>query len=153
LEHQANIQQKPKNHLSVMPTIHSRYLGDLRTEQTHVASGAVIITDAPIDNQGKGESISPTDSVCAALSACMFTLMGIAARTHEIPFANIEADVDKYMAASPRKIAKIAIRIYGFDPSLTDHQRIILERAARTCPVALSLHPDVEQEISFDFGV
>lgn len=134
-----------------MPTIRSRYLGDLRTEQTHVASGAVIITDAPLDNQGKGEAFSPTDSVCAALSACMFTLMGIAARTHEIPFGTIEAEVDKFMSASPRKIQKIAIRIYGFDPSLSDHQKKILERAALTCPVGLSLHPDVEQDIRFEF--
>ncbi len=136
-----------------MPTIHSRYLGDLRTEQTHVSSGSVLITDAPLDNQGKGESFSPTDSVCAALSACMFTIMGIAARTHQIPFSGIEADVDKFMAASPRKISKIAIRIYGFDSTLNEHQRTLLERAARTCPVALSLHPDIEQEITFDFGI
>jgi putative redox protein len=134
-----------------MPTIRSRYLGDLRTEQTHVASGAVIITDAPIDNQGKGQAFSPTDSVCSALAACMFTLMGIAAQTHAIPFAGIEAEVDKFMSASPRKIQKIAIRIYGFDPGLTEHQQKILERAARTCPVSLSLHPDVEQDIRFEF--
>ena len=89
------------NQTLTMPTIHSRYLGNLRTEQTHLASGAVLITDAPIDNQGKGEAFSPTDSVCAALSACMITLMGIAANTHQIPFEGIvESKKRKYYASS-----------------------------------------------------
>ena len=134
-----------------MPTIHSRYLGNLRTEQTHLASGAVLITDAPIDNQGKGEAFSPTDSVCAALSACMITLMGIAANTHQIPFEGIEAEVTKFMSAAPRKIEKIVVRFWGFDQSLNDHQMKILERAALTCPVGLSLDSEVKQDISFEF--
>ena len=134
-----------------MPTIHSRYLGNLRTEQTHLASGAVLITDAPIDNQGKGEAFSPTDSVCAALSACMITLMGIAANTHHIPFEGIEAEVTKFMSAAPRRIEKIELRFWGFDKSLNDHQKKILERAALTCPVGLSLDSAVKQDISFEF--
>ena len=134
-----------------MPTIHSRYLGNLRTEQTHLASGSVLITDAPIDNQGKGEAFSPTDSVCAAMSACMLTVMGIASNAHEIPFEGIEAEVTKFMSASPRRIEKIEIRFWGFDKSLNDHQKKILERAALTCPVGLSLHPDIIQAISFEF--
>lgn len=134
-----------------MPTIHSRYLGNLRTEQIHLASGSILITDAPTDNQGKGEAFSPTDSVCAALSACMLTLMGIAANTHQIPFEGIEAEVTKYMSSSPRKIEKIELRFWGFDQSLNDHQKKILERAALTCPVGLSLHPDIIQAISFEF--
>jgi len=134
-----------------MPTIHSRYLGDLRTEQTHVASGQKLITDAPLDNQGRGEAISPTDSVCAALSACMMTLMGIAARTHEINIAGLQANVTKHMQASPRKIQKIEIEFYGWDEVPDDKQRLILERAALSCPVALSLHPDVFQDIVFRY--
>lgn len=132
-----------------MPTIHSRYLGDLRTEQTHVASGQSFITDAPLDNQGKGEAISPTDSVCAALSACMMTLMGIAARTHSIPFEGIQAEVQKHMASNPRRISKIELDFSGFDAQLNEHQRILLERAARTCPVSLSLSPEIIQEVRF----
>jgi uncharacterized OsmC-like protein len=134
-----------------MPTIHSRYLGNLRTEQTHLASGSILITDAPIDNQGKGEAFSPTDSVCAALSACMITLMGIASNTHQIPFEGIEAEVTKFMSAAPRKIEKIEIRFWGFDQSLNDHQKKILERAALTCPVGLSLDSDIDQAITFEF--
>ena len=139
------------NQTLTMPTIHSRYLGNLRTEQTHLASGSVLITDAPIDNQGKGEAFSPTDSVCAAMSACMLTLMGIASNTHEIPFEGIEAEVTKFMSAAPRKIEKIEIRFWGFEKALNDHQKKILERAALTCPVGLSLHPDIIQAISFEF--
>lgn len=135
-----------------MPTIHSKYLGDLRTEQQHVASGQKFITDAPIDNHGKGEAISPTDSVCAALSACMMTLMGIAARTHEISIDGLQADVTKHMGADPRRIRAIDIRFYGFEQVLDAKQQLILERAAKTCPVAMSLHPDLKQNITFEFG-
>jgi uncharacterized OsmC-like protein len=134
-----------------MPTIQSRYLGELRTEQTHIASGQRIITDAPLDNQGKGEAISPTDSVCAALSACMMSLMGIAARTHEISIDGLQADVTKYMQSNPRKIQKIEIEFYGWNHVPDTKQRLILERAAMTCPVGLSLHPDIEQDIKFRY--
>ena len=136
-----------------MPTIYSRYLGNLRTEQQHVASKQTFITDAPIDNQGKGEAISPTDSVCAALSACMMTLMGIAAHTHDIHLDGLQADVTKHMASDPRRIKAIDIRFYGFSVQLNEKQQLILERAARTCPVAMSLHPDLEQNIVFEFGL
>jgi putative redox protein len=134
-----------------MATIHSRYLGELRTEQTHLASGSKFRTDAPTDNQGKGELFSPTDTVCAALSSCMMTLMGIAANTHSIPLDSFEADVTKVMESGPRRISQIIIRFYNFPKDLTEHQQLILERAARTCPVALSVHSDLIQEISFEF--
>lgn len=134
-----------------MATIHSRYLGNLRTEQTHLASGSKFQTDAPIDNQGKGELFSPTDTVCAALSACMMTLMGIAANTHTISIDGFEADVTKAMVSGPRKISQITIRFYNFPSGIDAHQQLILERAARTCPVAMSLHENLIQEISFEF--
>jgi len=134
-----------------MATIHSRYLGNLRTEQTHLASGSKFQTDAPIDNQGKGELFSPTDTVCAALSACMMTLMGIAANTHTISIDGFEADVTKAMVSGPRKISQITIRFYNFPLGIDAHQQLILERAARTCPVAMSLHENLIQEISFEF--
>jgi len=135
-----------------MATINSRYLGELRTEQTHTASGQTFITDAPIDNLGRGEAISPTDSVCAALSACMMTLMGIAAQTHAINLDGLRANVTKYMASDPRRISRIDIRFYGWTHIPNDRQKHILERAAKTCPVALSLHPDIEQNTVFDYS-
>lgn len=134
-----------------MATIHSRYLGNLRTEQIHLASGSKFQTDAPLDNQGKGELFSPTDTVCAALSACMMTLMGIAAKTHTIAIDGFEAEVTKMMVSGPRKISQITIRFFNFPEGIDTHQQLILERAARTCPVAMSLHENLIQEISFEF--
>jgi uncharacterized OsmC-like protein len=134
-----------------MATILSRYLGELRTEQVHVASGSTFQTDAPMDNHGRGELFSPTDTVCAALSACMMTLMGIAANTHKINIEGCRAEVTKSMASDPRRIESIKIRFYDFPVSLSQKEQVILERAARTCPVALSLHPELKQEISFDW--
>ena len=134
-----------------MPTIHSRYLGDLRTEATHLASGNKMLTDAPVDNQGRGEAFSPSDTVCAALGSCMMTIMGIAARTHGINLDGMQADITKFMVSDPRRISKIEIRFYGLNESPDDRQKVLLERAARTCPVALSVHPDIIQDIHFDF--
>jgi putative redox protein len=134
-----------------MPTIHTRYIGALRTEATHVASGVSLITDAPLDNQGKGESFSPTDTLCAALTSCMFTIMGIAARTHHIMIDGIQADTTKYMASDPRRVTRIEIRIYGFPETYSDKEKAILQKAAYTCPVALSIHPEIEQDIRFEF--
>jgi len=134
-----------------MPTIHTRYTGELRTEAVHVASGTTFITDAPIDNQGKGETFSPTDTLCAALTSCMFTIMGIAARTHAITLDGTQADTTKHMASDPRRVARIEVRFYGFPVKYSEKEKAILERAAKTCPVALSLHPDTIQEIRFDF--
>ena len=134
-----------------MPTIHSRYLGDLRTEATHLASGNKMLTDAPVDNQGRGEAFSPSDTVCAALGSCMMTIMGIAARTHGINLDGMQADITKFMVSDPRRISKIDIRFYGLNESPDDRQKVLIERAARTCPVALSVHPDIIQEIHFDF--
>lgn len=134
-----------------MITIKSEYLGHLRTSQTHVASGNSFQTDAPIDNNGKGELFSPTDTVCAALSSCMMTLMGIAADSHGFILNNVKADVIKEMASSPRRIGKITIRFYNFNSAFDKRQQNILEKAAKSCPVALSLHEELVQEISFDW--
>lgn len=134
-----------------MATLHTRYLGELRTEVTHLASGASFITDAPLDNQGKGESISPTDTLCAAFTSCMFTLMGIAARTHGIDIDGIRADTTKHMGTEPRRVVRIEVRIFGFPKVYTEKEKIILERAARTCPVAMSVHQDIKLEVSFEF--
>lgn len=134
-----------------MATIKTKYEGDLRTFSTHIASGNEIITDAPKDNHGKGEAFSPTDLVSAALGACMLSIMGIAAKTHDIEFRNVTLENTKIMASDPRRIAEISIEFYFNGMEYNDHQKLILERAARTCPVALSLHSDLKQTIVFNW--
>ena len=138
-----------------MPTIKTDYLGELRTQAVHLQSGTQIITDAPTDNNGKGEAFSPTDLVAAALGSCMMTIMGIAARRDEIDLKGSEMEITKVMSAeAPRRIARVEITMkMQSESTLSDVQRTKLERAARTCPVALSLHPDVEQAVTFAWQV
>ncbi|TAG08991.1 MAG: OsmC family peroxiredoxin [Sphingobacteriia bacterium] len=128
------------------------YTGDLRTLATHVQSGTTIETDAPTDNQGKGERFSPTDLVATALATCMITTMGIKARTMNIVLDGTKADVTKVMASDPRRIGKMIVHI-SFPTTLqTDEkQRSILENTARTCPVERTLHPDVELDFQFNW--
>jgi uncharacterized OsmC-like protein len=135
-----------------MPTIQTIYQGNLRTKAMHVASGSTLITDAPVDNNGKGEAFSPTDLVCAALGSCMMTIMGIIAEREKIDLRDTSFDIVKTMSANPRKISKVEIVFtMKSDPLLTNEQQDKLKRAALTCPVALSLHPDVEQVVTFKF--
>lgn len=134
-----------------MATIETTYLGDLRTEAKHVLSSNEIITDAPLDNQGKGAAFSPTDLMSASLGSCMFTIMGIAAREHGIEIDGSSCSITKIMAAEPRRVSEIQISFKFPDIRYTDKQKLILERAARNCPVAKSLHPDLIQSISFNF--
>jgi len=134
-----------------MATIETTYIGELRTEATHVFSGNRIITDAPLDNQGKAEAFSPTDLLSASLGSCMFTIMGIAAREHDIQIDGATCSITKIMAADPRRVSEIQI-VFNFpDIRYTDKQKLILERAAIHCPVAKSLHPDLVQNITFNF--
>lgn len=126
------------------------YNGDLRSTATHLRSGSTIETDAPVDNQGKGERFSPTDLVATALAACIVTTMGIAGNTHGINIDGTECEVEKIMAADPRRIGEIKINIYmPKGKEYTDKEKTIMERAAHTCPVAKSLHPDLKQTLSF----
>lgn len=135
-----------------MATIQSVYKGDLRTSATHLASGNNIITDAPLDNNGKGEAFSPTDLVCAALGSCMMTIMGIVANRSSIDIEGITIEITKTMAAEPRRIAEVELLFtMPAEKSYTDKEKAMLENAARTCPVALSLHPDVKQTITFRY--
>tara|TARA_S200000501_G_C20512129_1_gene607426 strand:+ start:287 stop:694 length:408 start_codon:yes stop_codon:yes gene_type:complete len=126
------------------------YLGDLRTSATHLASKNNFITDAPIDNQGKGEAFSPTDTVATALASCLLTIMGIKGRDLQIDLAGINATVNKVMGIEPRRIIKIEIDI-TFNQRFDSKTRNILEHVALTCPVANSLHPNLEQDISFNW--
>jgi len=126
------------------------YLGDLRTTSTHIQSGTVILSDAPVDNNGKGEAFSPTDTVANALATCMMTIMGIKARDLAVDLKHSTAEVLKIMNAEPRRIGAIEI---DFQLQGTDDQKnkTILERAAMTCPVFLSLHPEIEKRITFNW--
>jgi uncharacterized OsmC-like protein len=134
-----------------MDTAHVKYLGGLRTEAVHLRSGATINTDAPVDNHGKGEAFSPTDLMSTSLACCMMTLMGIAAQGKDIPLEGLEARVVKHMAAAPRRVERIELAFTLDGRRLDDRQRAILEHAARTCPVALSLNTDLVQEVSFTY--
>ncbi|MBD2714098.1 OsmC family protein [Microvirga sp. STR05] len=134
-----------------MSTATARYAGHLRTEATHSASGSTILTDAPVDNHGRGEAFSPTDLVSAALGSCMMTIMGIVAERHNLDLTGVTYDVTKHMAAEPRRIRQIDVQ-FRLPASLTEKERTILENAARTCPVALSLNPEIRQEVQFDYA-
>jgi putative redox protein len=125
------------------------YLGGLRTECTHIRSGQVFITDAPIDNNGKGEAFSPTDLTATSLGTCMVTIMGIAANNHDINIDGTRVEITKLMAADPRRISGVDVKLIMPSMDYSKKERKILEAAGRTCPVALSLHPDLVQNIEF----
>ncbi len=135
-----------------MKTAQIKYLGDLRTECTHLASGTKIITDAPIDNHGKGEAFSPTDLVATAYVSCVMTIMGIYCASHGIPFDFAEGSVVKIMGSSPRRISKLEIEIdlSGNNWDNDTMEKVI--RAGRACPVAHTLGDNVEVEFNFHDG-
>ncbi len=134
-----------------MSTLSGSYLGSLRTQASHIKSGNTIITDAPIDNNGKGEAFSPTDLVCAALSSCMITIMGILADREKIDLRGLTSEIVKIMSSNPRKIAEIQITFNHPNLAATEDQKQKLKQAARTCPVALSLSESLKQTIEFNF--
>ena len=126
------------------------YLGDLRTSSIHIQSGTEILSDAPVDNNGKGEAFSPTDTVANGLATCMMTIMGIKARDLGIDLTGTTAEVVKIMNAEPRRIGAIEI-VFEIQGTNDQKSKTILERAGMTCPVFLSLHPDVEKRITFNW--
>ncbi|MBK6820522.1 MAG: OsmC family protein [Bacteroidetes bacterium] len=129
------------------------YLGDLRTQATHLQSQTIIDTDAPKDNQGKGERFSPTDLVATALGSCMLSIMGIAANTHSMDIVETSVDIEKIMVADPfRRIGEIKVDIhFPSTKTYTDKEKKILERAALTCPVYLSLNENVQKTVTFNW--
>ena len=131
-----------------MATSKVTYLGDLRTSSIHLQSGSEIITDAPLDNNGKGEAFSPTDTVANGLASCMFTVMGIKARDLEVDFSGSTAEVTKVMGTEPRRITEIHVT-FNFSIHPDDKTKTILERTAMTCPVYFSLHPEIMKKITF----
>ena len=128
------------------------YLGNLRTQVTHVKSGQHFMTDAPTDNNGLGESISPTDMVAAATVSCMITMMGIAARKGGFELGEVEGNVIKEMKAGPRRIGGLKIELHIHNPSLDDSQKQLIEETALSCPVTRSLHPDIAVNLRFDYA-
>ncbi len=128
------------------------YEGNLRTVATHLQSGTVIETDAPTDNQGKGERFSPTDLVATALGNCMLTIMGIKARDLNVNLDGTTLDVTKIMTTEPRRVGEIKV-IFNFPDNVQvdEKQKTILERAAMTCPVFESLHPDLKKNVAFNW--
>ncbi|TVQ14600.1 MAG: OsmC family peroxiredoxin [Bacteroidetes bacterium] len=134
-----------------METVRTTYMGDYRTEATHVLSSGKLITDAPLDNNGKGEAFSPTDLVATALCSCMITLMDITANGKGFSLGEVSAKTTKVMAANPRRISEIIIEFDLTAKSYTDKEKAILEHAARNCPVAKSIHTDIHVDVSFHY--
>ena len=135
-----------------MVTIHIGYEGDLHCNATHEPSATILSTDAPRDNQGRGESFSPTDLVATALGSCILTTMGIVARNHALDISGATATVEKEMTAIPtRRIGSLATKIH-IPHILAEEHKQRLERAAHTCPVHKSLHPDVHAPIDITWG-
>lgn len=134
-----------------MATVKTIYLGDLRTENEHLQSGNKILTDAPIDNQGKGEAFSPTDLLATALGNCIMTIMGIKARDNGIDIKGTEIEVTKIMASDPRRVAEVVVEFTFPKKNYTEEERKLIESVAGTSPVPLSLHPDLKQTIKFNW--
>jgi len=133
-----------------MTTSNVTYKGDLRTVSVHLRSGNEIITDAPVDNNGKGEAFSPTDTVATALASCMLTMMGVKAKAKGINIKGASADVTKTMGVNPRRITKVDI-VFKLPFSFDETTKTILERAALTCPVYYSLHTEIEKSVTFNW--
>lgn len=127
------------------------YLGNLRTENLHLKSGNTYNTDAPTDNNGKGEAFSPTDTVATGLANCMLTVMGIKARDLGVEMSGTTAEVTKIMASNPRRISKVVVVLNLPFMAEAKHKKI-LEHTAKTCPVLYSLHPEIEKDISFNWS-
>ncbi|MDN6276595.1 OsmC family protein [Psychrobacter sp.] len=130
-----------------MTTSKVTYQGGLRTTAIHLQSNNEIITDAPIDNQGKGEAFSPTDLLATSLASCMLTIIGIKARDMNIDIAGTTAEVTKVMAAEPRRVSEVHV-IITFSQPLDDRTQKIFYKMALTCPVAQSIHPDITQIVT-----
>lgn len=134
-----------------MITVKTIYTGGLRTTAKHMRSSDQIITDAPIDNQGKGEAFSPTDLLATSLGSCMLTIMGISAREHGFDIDGTEIEITKIMASNPRRVSEVAIDFKFPHSDYSDKEKKLIQLAAKSCPVSQSLHPDLIQTINFNF--
>ena len=134
-----------------MATVETLYTGQIRTESTHVRSGTKLITDAPVDNHGRGEFFSPTDLVATALGTCMITIIGIAATSQGFDIDGTRISITKIMADNPRRIAEIVVELTFPHDHYTEQQKRLIEFTTRNCPVSLSLHPDLKQTVSIKY--
>ena len=135
-----------------MTKINTVYTGSLRTEAVHELSGTKIITDAPLDNHGKGESFSPTDLLATALGSCMLTIMGISSEAYGYNIDGTTVETEKIMGTNPRRVVEVKITFnFPKDRECTPQQKRAIEASARTCPVANSLHPDLKKTIVFNY--
>ncbi|MEI7594457.1 MAG: OsmC family protein [Bacteroidota bacterium] len=134
-----------------MHTIETIYNGELRTSATHIKSGTEIITDAPIDNHGKGEAFSPTDLVAAAFGSCLLTIMGVAEDNFNLNLKGTKLKITKIMAENPRRIGEIIVELNFPANNYNEKQKHIIEHITRNCPVGLSLHPDIKQTIILNY--
>lgn len=134
-----------------MATIKTIYLGELRTENEHIQSGNKLITDAPTDNQGKGEYFSPTDLLATALGSCVLTIMGIKARDNGIDLNGTQVNITKIMASEPRRVAEVIVDFHFPKKGYSKQEKQIVESVAGASPVPLSLHPDLLQTINFNW--
>nr|WP_121269423.1 OsmC family protein [Pedobacter schmidteae] len=134
-----------------MSTSKITYNGGLRTTSVHLRSGNEIITDAPVDNKGKGEAFSPTDLLATSLGNCMLTIVGIAANEHGFNIDGTTCEITKIMAEGPRRVAEIVVNFQFPANNYTDKDKTIIERSANTCPVMYSLHPDIKKTVSFNY--
>lgn len=130
-------------------TVKSRYLGGLRVESTHLQSGTKIVTDAPVDNRGKGEAFSPTDLLATSLGSCIMTIMGIRAMDYEIDIEGTEIEVTKIMASDPRRVSEVVVEFYFPHKDYSEEEKKLIEGVAGTSPVPLSLATDLKQTIRF----
>lgn len=135
-----------------MTKMRVQYLGGLRTEAEHLQSGSKIITDAPLDNNGKGEAFSPTDLLATSLASCMLTIMGISAKGYNYNIDGTTVEVEKIMGTNPRRVVEIIVDItFPKDSNYTDQQKRVIEASANSCPVYNSLHPEIKKRITFNY--
>ncbi|MCW3084442.1 MAG: OsmC family protein [Bacteroidetes bacterium] len=134
-----------------MKTSKITYTGNLRTEAVHLQSGQTLITDAPVDNNGKGEAFSPTDLLATSLGNCMLTIMGIVAQRHDIKMEGTTVDITKIMEANPRRVGEIIVEFTMPANNYSDKEKELLEHAARTCPVSKSLSAELKQTVIFNY--
>ena len=130
-------------------TVKSRYLGNLRVESTHLQSGNKIITDAPVDNRGKGEAFSPTDLLATSLGSCITTIMGIKAMDNGIDIEGTEVEITKIMASDPRRVAEVVVEFFFPDKGYSEEEKKLIESMAGISPVPISLSTDLKQTIHF----
>lgn len=134
-----------------MATSKITYNGGLRTTSIHERSGNEIITDAPVDNKGQGQAFSPTDLLATSLGNCMLTIIGIASAEHGFNIDGTTCEITKVMAENPRRVSEVIVNFQFPANQYSEKDKAIIERSARTCPVAQSIHPDIAQTITFNF--